>query len=552
MVDMTTVTQSKFRTGFLSSRFDLIAIGLIGLLVQGFWATALDQPTYMDAFYYATNGQRLAAGEGFTELVIWQFLDNPTGLPAPSHTYWMPLTSIIAAGGYRLGGDFGGAQSPFWLMAGLLPILSYAISQTLSGERWQAWTAALFTVAGSFYAAFLSQPTTFAPFAWFGASCLLSLGLATKYRNASGDQANVHDRKGLAFWTLAGFTAGLAHLTRADGVIFLILGLAIWLFYRSQVWRRQHQLHINREDILALLLFLFGYLLIMGGWFLRNWLIIGRILPATGTQSMFLTSYDDLFAYGRTFNANSYLSWGLVNILRSKLQSMGLTFQTMLAVPGLIFLSPFIVAAWIYKYRRNNSKIILRPVTWYAVALVVSMTFIFSFPGARGSLFHSSIALWPWSTALAAAGIGLAVDWAAKKLPHWKPERAKRIFALLFVIVAFVVSFAVSKARLAVEDTPNDYLWIQEVTSPSAVVMVGNAPALHYYTGLAAISVPNEPVEIVLQAADRYGVTHLVLNENRPLPLDGLYNGEDEHPRVRLIETLGSVKLYKFLSLADD
>jgi hypothetical protein len=506
----------------------------------------------MDAFYYATNGQRLAAGEGFTELVIWQFLDNPTGLPAPSHTYWMPLTSIIAAGGYRLGGDFGGAQTPFWLMAGLLPLLSYAISWTLSGERWQAWTAALFTVAGSFYTAFLSQPTTFAPFAWFGASCLLSLGLATKYRNASEDQANVHVRERWAFWILAGFTAGLAHLTRADGVIFLILGLAIWLFYRWQAWRRRRQLHLNRGDILALLLFLFGYLLIMGGWFLRNWLIIGRFLPATSTQSMFLTSYDDLFAYGRTFDFNSYLSWGLVNILRSKLQSMWLSFQTMLAVPGLIFLAPFIVAAWVSKFRRNKSRMILRPATWYAVALVVSMTFIFSFPGARGSLFHSSITLWPWSTALAAAGIGLAVDWAAKKLPHWQPERAKRIFALLFVIVAFVVSLAVSKARLAVEDTPNDYLWIQETTSPSAVVMVGNAPALHYYTGLAAISVPNEPVEIVLQAADRYGVTHLMLNENRPLPLEGLYKGEDEHPRVRLIEAFGPVKLYEFLSLADD
>lgn len=549
---MTSITHNKLKTDFLSSRLDLIAIGLIGLLVQGFWATALNQPTYMDAFYYATNGQRLAAGEGFTELVIWQFFDNPTSLPAPSHTYWMPLTSIIAAGGYRLIGDFSGAQSPFWLMAGLLPLLSYAISQAISGERWQAWTAALLTAAGSFYAAFLSQPTTFAPFAWFGASCLLSLSLATKYRNSSEDAANAQVRKGWAFWALAGFTAGLAHLTRADGAIFLVLGLAIWLFYRWQASRRRHRIHINRTDFLALLLFLFGYLLITSGWFLRNWLIIGRLLPAFGTQSVFLTSYDDLFAYGRTFDVNSYLSWGLVNILRSKVQSVWLAFQTMLSVPGLIFLTPFIVVAWVSKYRRINGRVFLRPVTWYTLALVLIMTLIFSFPGARGSLFHSSIALWPWSTALAAAGIGLAVDWTAKKLPHWQPERAKRIFALLFVIIAFVVSLVVSKPRLAGDDESNAYLWIQEITSPSAVVMAGNAPALHYYTGLAAISVPNESVEIVLQAADRYGVTHLMLNENRPLPLDGLYKGEDEHPRVRLIEAFGPVKLYEFLSLENN
>ena len=82
--------------------------------------------------------------------------------------------------------------------------------------------------------------------------------------------------------------------------------------------------------------------------------------------------------------------------------------------------------------------------------------------------------------------------------------------------------------------------------------MAGNAPALHYYTGLAAISVPNEPVEIVLQAADRYGVTHLMLNENRPQPLDEFYKGEDEHPRVRLIDAFGPVKFYEFLPLNND
>lgn len=49
---------------------DWLALGLLGLLVQGYWGLRLDGPTYMDASYYATNGRRLAAGEGFTELVI--------------------------------------------------------------------------------------------------------------------------------------------------------------------------------------------------------------------------------------------------------------------------------------------------------------------------------------------------------------------------------------------------------------------------------------------------------------------------------------------------
>ncbi|MCZ7669677.1 MAG: hypothetical protein M5U34_22125 [Chloroflexi bacterium] len=72
------------------------------------------------------------------------------------------------------------------------------------------------------------------------------------------------------------------------------------------------------------------------------------------------------------------------------------------------------------------------------------MILLFTFPGQRGSLLHSSAALWPWSMALAAIGIDFAVDWVADRRPAWRPEPAKRLFAFVFVILVFVVSFAVS------------------------------------------------------------------------------------------------------------
>ena len=153
-----------------------LLVAVIGLMVQAFWAVLLQQPTYMDAYYYTTNGQQLAQGAGFEEQIIWQFLDNPEGLPTPSHTYWMPLTSIIASIGYSIGNTFRAAQIPFWLMGGLLPMLAFAISWQLVGIRWQAWAAALFTATGSFYAAFLSQPSTFAPYAWAGGRLLVGVG----------------------------------------------------------------------------------------------------------------------------------------------------------------------------------------------------------------------------------------------------------------------------------------------------------------------------------------------------------------------------------------
>jgi hypothetical protein len=190
---------------------------------------------------------------------------------------------------------------------------------------------------------------------------------------------------------------------------------------------------------------------------------------------------------------------------------------------------------------------LLRPLVIYAVALFVNGSLIFTFPGMRGSLFHSSAALWPWFMVLAAAGIGAAVDWTAKRLPHWQPERAKRLFSAMFIVVALAVSLFVSQYRLAPDEDPEAYRRIGRSVPASAVVMVGNAPALNYYTDLAAVSVPNEPVDVLLQAADRYGVTYLALNRNRPRPLNDLYLERQSHPRLRLVDSFDDVRLYEIL-----
>ncbi|MCI0578877.1 MAG: hypothetical protein L0332_09980 [Chloroflexi bacterium] len=525
-------------------RRDVLLVVLVGLLVQGFWALRLEQPTYMDAYYYATNGQRLAAGAGFTEMIIWQFLDEPAGLPTPSHTYWMPLPSLLAAAGYALGGGFRAAQLPFWLLAGLLPALAYAISRLLTGERWQGWAAAFFTVAAGFYAAYLSQPTTFAPFALAGGGGLLAVGLA--HRRAAGGELG---GKTWWLWLAAGLAAGLAHLARADGVLLLLLGLAVLIFdFRFSIFDSNLKSKIQNPKLdwlVPLLVFPAGYLLVMSGWFVRSWLVTGRPLSAVGTQTLFLTTYDDLFAYGRSFDLTSYLAWGWGNILRSKVAGLLLALQTVVAIPGLVFLAPFILAGWISLYRRPATRLLLQPVTWYAVALFVTMSLLFTFPGGRGSLFHSSVAVWPWTAALAPVGIGLAVDWIAARLPHWKPARAKRLFSTLFIGVAFVLSLAVSRTRPLPGEDPAVFRQVAAGLPLAAVVMVGNAPAFYYHTGLAAMSVPNEPVEVLLAAAARYSASYLILNHNHPAPLLGLYTGEVNHPQVRLKETIGEVKVYE-------
>ena len=501
---------------------DWWSIALIGLLVQLFWATQLTQPTYMDAYYYTTNGQQLANGNGFTESIIWQFLDEPTTIPTPSHTYWMPLPSLLAAIGYTVSASFGGAQLMFWLLAGSLPLLTFMISYGLTAVRWQAWTAACLTVCGGFYARLWTQPSTFAPFAWTGGLCLLCLAYGLRRDTVT------------RWWLLAGMMAGLAHLTRADGGLFLLVGGGLLLVE----WRQGVRYVLVNGLLLGL-----GYLLVMGGWFAHNWVVLGRPLTTVGTQTIFLTTYDDLFAYGRAFDWSHLQAWGWDNILQSRLRGAWLTIQSFVAVSCLIFLTPFVLWGWAY-YRRR----FIRPFVWYTIALSVTMSFIFTFPGGRGGFFHSSAAFWPWVLALGVAGLDRAIDWVAVRRSQWQPTQAKPIFAMGFVGLALFLSLGIGLARNDTLDEGAIYASMQTQLPETAVVMVGNPPSFYYHTKLAAVSVPNEPLPILLQAAEQYQVTHLILDANRPRPLATVYQGELSTEVLQLVMSIEGVNLYEIVT----
>ncbi len=541
--DVLNSTDAAHKSGnsFRKLLIDLLLVAIVGLLVQAFWASRLSAPTYMDAYYYTTNGHRLAEGNGFSEMIIWQFLDDPQGLPTPSHTYWMPFPSMMAAGGYLIQDDFGGAQLLFWLLAGLLPALAYVISHWLTAERWQGWVAAMLVASGGYYVTYMGQPSSFTPFAWAGALTLLAVALAS---NSTAETQHPGSRfKRRYLWAVAGIAVGLAHLTRADGILlfFIAAAFAIW-----PMFRRRRQPDLNGWNILRNVgLLLGGYLLIMAPWYTRNIIATGVPLPVAGTQSIFLTSYDDLFAYGRTITSHAFFEWGWGNIIQSRLQAAGLGIQTLVAYPGLIFLWPFMLVSSITLVRGERTRKLLAPFFLYTVILYMSTVVLFAFPGMRGSFFHSSIALFPWTTALAAAGIGISVDWVARRLPHWQPARAKKIFSGLFIGVALIMTLYLAQFRLKSDRDASLYNWIGAQVPKNAVVMVGNAPALYYYTGLAAVSVPNEPVNTLLSAADRYGVNYLVLDTNRPFPLGDLYDGKTKPERLKLVETFEDVQLYE-------
>src|SRR5436190_13445556 len=76
---------------------DYVILSILQLLIILFVASYQTIPGNIDADYYFMGGLRLAQGHGFTENFIWNYLNDPASIPQPSHSYWLPLASILTA-----------------------------------------------------------------------------------------------------------------------------------------------------------------------------------------------------------------------------------------------------------------------------------------------------------------------------------------------------------------------------------------------------------------------------------------------------------------------
>jgi 4-amino-4-deoxy-L-arabinose transferase-like glycosyltransferase len=508
----------------------LACLALSSLVVYALAAWPISQPGTMDSHYYYGGGRSLLQNRAFVEPYIWNYLDDPPGLPAPSHLYWMPLPSILVALAQALlGRTFAAAQIPFILLAAALPLVSYGTSWTLSHDRRHAISAGLLTVFSGFYVPYWTIPETFAPFAVAGALALYGLG---RWMESHDDR-----------WLLgAGLLAGLGHLCRADGVLLLGTGLLLVLLATR---RRPAALP---RSVAALLV---GYLAVMAPWFARNWHVIGRPLSAAGARTIFLRNYDELFSYGTLPSLEHYLAWGWLNIARSKFEAGWTNLQTFIAVNNLVFLAPLSLIGFWTTRRRS----FLWPAWVYGAALYGVMTLLFTFPGMRGGLFHSSAALLPALFAASMVGLDAGVGWVARRRRRWDRHQAQQFFSLGVIALAMSMSLLIYSRQVigtgswaapswnqADEAMIEVGRWIKAQTEAAPVVMVGNPPAFTYHTGLWSVVIPNEGVAETVRAACRYGAQYIVLDPNRPGPLASLYNGQETHPSLAVIwnEPLGA------------
>jgi hypothetical protein len=476
-----------------------LVLGLLGLAATGAVAAFQRVPGYMDADYYYAGGLQLVEGRGFTEPYLWNYLDEPAGLPHPAFSYWMPLASLLAAAGAALfgPGSWSAARIGFLAVATAIPPVTAALAWSFAPRRELALTSGFLAVFSCFYLAYLPTTDTFGLYILLGGLFFLILR-----RRSSSCGA-----------LLLGMLAGLMHLARADGLLWLPMA---WAAVFLAAGRR-----VSRAFLWRGLAVLAGYLLVMGPWFARNQAAFGSLLAPGGSRVLWLTRYDQLFAYPAsqlTFSA--WWQSGLAALIRTRLWALGLNLASLLSVQGAVFLLP-LIAMGFWQLRRDG-RIQVAGLAW--LLLLGAMTVLFPLAGARGGYFHSGAALQALCWALAPMGLESLVAWAAQRR-GWNLAQAAPVFRAALVCLAALLSGAIVYTRLLgggggqAWDRENaayrriDQFLVSRGAVPDSIVMVANPPGFYLASGKPAIAVPDADLRLLVTAAGQYRAAYLVLEQ---------------------------------------
>jgi len=476
-------------------------------------------PGFMDAEYYFAGGLQLAQGKGFTESYLWNYLDDPTGLPHASHAYWMPLASLVTAVGIFITGSlqFSAARIGFILLATSISPLTAALSYRLIAKKHWALLAGFLAIFSGFYLPYLTTTDTFAIYMFLGAVYFLMVPKAGP------------NNKPLR-WIILGVITGVMHLSRADGILWVpVTILIIFLLDDGNIPRNIK----NSIYVIA------GYLLIMGPWMLRNLTVLGTPMTPGGLQSMWITEYDALFSYPASrLTFEHWWASGFLEILQARAWALGINLQRILGEQGLIFLTPLIIIG-LWRTRKD-----LRVVAglWVWILAFCLMTIIFPFAGARGGLFHACAALQPLFWAVAPIGLGVCLDWTAHER-NWNIQRSGRVFGIALVGIAALFSVAVYFQTVFGSDhsqpiwtlNQRKYSIIEEElltlgASQDDIVMVKNSPGYYLISNRPGIAIPFGGENTLVEAAARYGARYIILEFDHPKELTYLYQNPEDHP----------------------
>jgi hypothetical protein len=464
-------------------------------------------PAYPDSFYYVDVARALSRGDGFNIDFIWIFPevgggipDDPT-LPIPSNAHWMPLASLVQVPFIALLGPTAWASAlPFALIGALAAPLTWFVARDAKASGAVALGAGILTAIPVLSVVYMTQPDNF--------SLYQPLVVAALWMGARGLRGSSRS------FVLAGLLAGLATLSRNDGLLVLgALGLA-FAWDRLRAWRSTPH-EAPRIPFLAAVACVGLFVAVMAPWWLRQLDVFGSISPSTASgKVLYIRDIAEWNSITTPATLERLLDMGIGPLLQTRVGGLvaALMIYTTL-VAGFVLAPAMVIGGWARRRSLDFGPFFLYAGLLFAFSALVSAVHV---PG--GTFIHSAVALAPHSYILALEGIGVGVAWLAARRRTWDPAVATGVFqgaAVVFAIGAAVIgswfvheSWALRRDRFVTVASALDGAG----AATSDRVMSIDAAGTRYWSGRGGVVLVNDPLDTIEDVARAYDIRWLVLD----------------------------------------
>jgi 4-amino-4-deoxy-L-arabinose transferase-like glycosyltransferase len=450
-------------------------------------------PGHADPSYYYGLARSLRHGHGFRLDYTWHFLNLPRSAHGLPNDYWMPLPSLLmAAVLWVTGTSLSGA-----LTVGLAAWLGTAALAGLAG--WRLTASAPLGAAAALGTLVLPGMTS---------ASLITDGSALLALLAMGVVVTLLWAEGRTRWyAAAGALVGLAELSRQDGLL-LAATVAVAVVLLAPRGRR---LRLGLAAALA-------YAVVMAPLFIANLRVFGAPLPPGPRTTAFLTTYEDLYSYGR-LRAAAYFDLPLRALLAQRRHWVSPAWPQFAALLGGSVMATLFVGATLAAAARRERRRQWIVALTFPVVLLAFDALVIPVISAGGGWAKSALA----ATPLLVVGVVATAASAASALVERTGRRQALATACLLAAGLGGAAYEARTGHAAVnrmvaqqEAEQRSVLALaRHLPDRSAVVMTRNPWELNELTGHPAVQIPNEPLPTILRVACAARATYLIVDPRR-------------------------------------
>ena len=482
-----------------------VAIFVVSLIVRAVFAAQIVFPKPEDTAYYVGVARNLLEGRGLVSDALWSYSTPPLVFPRPAFEVWLPLPTFLAAIPMALfGPTFAASQVSSIVIGATVPVLAWRLALDIATERGlglerKRWVALGTGLTTAVYLPLVLNSALPDSTMLFGAivlaACLLMTRIASDPRGA-----RIGDPRLLALGALL----GLGALTRNETVLLAL----IWVV---MAWRTAGATSAERVRLVGVVAVV--ALLFFAPWAYRNFVEFRNPLPGQAiSNALYLTGYD-IFAWNDPPTLARHLTLGPAGLLGLRVTGLEHNLINVLLLLGMpISVVGLIALPW------QGRGFTVRPLLTISLAMFLVTSLLFPAATQWGTFLHAA---GPVHVLLVMSGI-LGLDAAISRLGGrlgwtrsvtWVGAVGSTAVSLMFSAVLLPTYGNGSRdTALHFEELGRRMAAIGRPLDASAGPVISNFPIWMAETQrVPALALPNEPPEDVLDLAERFDGTRLLV-----------------------------------------